>query len=107
MDALPSGDLVPIYFNGTNNGRASILCDLIQPSTAHILGKYEDSIFYRDMACITVNRFGSGKEYYGGTYLDDLTLNDLITDILTKADITPIYSNGVECVTRSNENEGY
>lgn len=106
-DALPLGELIDLKGNGKIVGKASILCDLVQTGTAKIVGSYEGSVFYRDMACITVNKFGKGKAYYVGSYLDDRGLGYLMTEVLAAADIASVDCNEVEILTRSNKNEEY
>lgn len=84
------------------SGEANIWCDIIEPETAEVIGRY-DSEYYKGRAAVTVNNFGKGKVYYIGCDLDESAMSALVRLISANAGIriteTPA---GVEIVRRKD-----
>ncbi|MCX7696058.1 MAG: beta-galactosidase [Caloramator sp.] len=80
--------------------KCSVMREMINAKEAEVLYRYQDK-FYREKACITLNRFGEGEVYYIGTSADEEILSKIAEEIIVKNDIE-YYSTpyGVEVYTR-------
>ena len=106
-DALPFDHQNKLVADGTIIGKGSLVCDLIQPVTAHSLAKYSGG-FYNDNSVLTKNHFGRGYAFYAGSKLDDSAMNFFMQNILDqsgiKADLT---KHDIEIVKRTGQNDTY
>ena len=82
----------------------NFLCDVIHTRTARPLGVY-GSDFYKDMTCLTLNRYGEGAAYYIGTEPDEAFLKDFTDKVCLEAGINSLYtaSPEVEITCRVSE----
>lgn len=81
------------------------LCDLVKPSTAEILMRYE-SDFYAGMPALTKNGFGAGEAYYICADFEQAFYDDLYRKITGSAGVYGPVSHipgGVEVTTREND----
>ncbi len=74
-DALPAGVTNRVEF-ADKSYTVEHICDLLQPTTASVLGRYQQD-FYAGTTALTVNTYGKGKAYYAafrndGDFADDL-----------------------------------
>lgn len=91
--------------NLPNRGQCSVWRDLITPTTARVLYRYDDH-FYSDKACITANRFGNGKVYYVGGGVSEDILEAIIKEIILLNEIEHIEAPlGLEVTTRRLDDE--
>ena len=102
-ESLQDFDAFPIKgegkYNGSN-GYGGIFRDMLVPTTAETLYRYDDK-FYKDFSAITKNHYGKGFVYYLGTTPDDKTLKTVLEDVIDSVGIKKITSpQGVEVVTR-------
>jgi beta-galactosidase len=106
-DALPPEVQVPLAWEGTapavatSDGHARLWCDVLAPSTAQIVARYQRE-FYAGRAAITLNQFGRGQALYVGTLGDDALHDLVISWLLQGTAIAPALStpDGVEAVER-------
>lgn len=81
------------------------LCDLVKPSTAEILMRYE-SDFYAGLPALTKNSFGAGEAYYICADFEQAFYDDLYRKIAGSAGVCGPVSHipsGVEVTTREND----
>ncbi len=64
-------------------------CELIHPETAKALAAY-DKNFYRGMAALTVNSYGSGRCYYIAARTGEEFLKDFYRHIAGEAGVAPV-----------------
>lgn len=106
-ESLQKGQEVEIVGQGNFAGRrgnCEVWRDLIIPTTAETLFKYNDK-FYNDKACVTVNEFGQGKVYYIGGGVNEEILDDIIKVILEEKAVEFIKApKGLEIYNRNTEN---
>jgi beta-galactosidase len=107
VDARPADKSVCLLQDQQTVGRATTLCDLVQPTTAQVLARYGDSVFYQGMASVTVNAFGAGFAYYVGTYLDASGMDYLLEQVLTKVTLHTDHHPAVEVTTRVAAQEAF
>ena len=89
------------------NGTATVFRDMLKTTTAKTLFKYEDE-FYKELAAVTLNKYGNGEAYYIGTGVDNNTMNIIAKKILSEANIEFIESeSGIEVIKRLVNNEEY
>jgi beta-galactosidase len=109
-DALHPGTYVPLDWQGTKTSsgmpeaHASLWCDILAPSTAHTIARYQGE-FYAGRAAVTLNQYGQGRAAYVGT-LGGAALHDAAIEWLMQlADVSPVLStpSGVEAVERWQE----
>ncbi|MED1203380.1 beta-galactosidase [Heyndrickxia acidicola] len=106
-ESLHEGQSAPIISKEGHMGNASIWRDLIRPTTAEALYRYDDS-FYKEFAAITVNSFGKGKAYYIGAGVEQEILHRMAEDIAMLVQLdTMKTSPGVEAVKRQTKNQQY
>lgn len=74
-------DRIPLA--GQKPGTSGIFRDMIVPSTAEVLYRYDDE-FYRSYAAVNRNVWGKGSAYYLGTTPDTDTLSDLLGQVLPR-----------------------
>lgn len=87
-------------------GRAGVFRDMLVPSIAETLYKYQDE-FYQEYSAVLKNKVSRGCVYYIGTSLEESLLSDIVDDIIKDAKILKIFSpEGVEVVKRGNEKYG-
>lgn len=89
---------------------ATHLCALIHPEgNTKTLATY-DSDFFKGMAAVTENDFGSGKAYYVATRLEDSFIEKFVSDVLKEQQLEASIDNlpyAVTCHTRYNDNFEY
>ncbi|GFR34860.1 beta-galactosidase [Thermobrachium celere] len=80
--------------------KCCVMREMINSKGAEVIYTYEDK-FYKNKACITVNKFGEGKVYYIGSSVDSDVLSSLAKEIIMEKSIehfeTPF---GVEVYSR-------
>jgi beta-galactosidase len=88
-------------------GHATVWRDLIEPTTAEVLYRYEDELFGQT-AAITRNLYGQGSVYYVGCGADEESLNSLAENILKNKNIWYLTTEqGLEVYRRSDNGENY
>jgi beta-galactosidase len=94
----------PEYSGLEESYSCGFLCDVIHTKSAKALAVY-GSDFYKDVTCLTVNTYGSGKAYYIGTEPEDKFLSDFIGKICEETGIKPLFEAGenVEITCRISE----
>ena len=85
-DALCDGECNGIVMADGRRYECSMLCDLIHPETAAVLGSYTGD-FYAGEPCVTENAFGAGSAVYVATRPDAAFLDDLYTRLVDRAAI--------------------
>jgi beta-galactosidase len=107
-------DYVPIYSAkqcvkfGTSlsgpDGESGIWADILQPSTAEVLGTYTSGA-YAGKAAITTNNFGKGKAIYVGADLDSSTLARVLGSFMVSVGVKPVLEApaGVEVTIRRSD----
>jgi len=106
-DALPPDVPVPLVWEDAGSappaevGHAWLWCDVLAPSTARTLARY-DGEFYAGRAAITVNPFGRGRAVYVGTLGDEGLHEQVIGWLLQDMALAPplCTPEGVEAVER-------
>lgn len=102
-EALQQGQHVQIIGAGEyegKEGKCTVWRDLITSEGAEVLYRYGDK-FYRENACITMNRYGAGKVYYVGAGVDREILEDIARVIADDLGIKTMASPpGLEIVIR-------
>jgi len=117
-DALPEGEENSFTYDGKSMP-AKVLCDIIRPEGAEVLGRYEKD-FYSGEAVITKNSFGEGKAYYVGTESGEGFYDRLIYDITKEKGISGVMDpaegrdgfseemfDGLEITRRFSEDKEY
>jgi beta-galactosidase len=106
-----SGDAGTQDLSGTYP--ASILCDIIHPETAEIVGVYGKD-FYAGTPAVCRNAFGKGSAWYVGSAVgksaaDGSFCEKLIARCADERGVRPVFPavTGVEVTRRVNENEYY
>lgn len=100
-ESVQEWDCIPLV--GQKPGTAGVFRDMIVPSTAEVLYRYDDE-FYRDYAAVTRNVWGKGCAYYLGTNPDADTLSDLLNQAMEQAGLAAVQlPDGVELVKRQSE----
>jgi beta-galactosidase len=107
-------DYVPIYsakqgvkfgsaLSGPD-GECSLWADILQPSTAEVLGTYTSG-GYAGKAAIATNNFGKGKAIYIGADLDAASLARVLRSLIASAGIKPVLEvpGGVEVTLRRSD----
>ena len=93
------------YFLGDGN----LWSDIITPTTAQVLGKYQ-SEYYKGQAAITEHNYGKGRAFYVGTQLDNNLMNKLSLYICSKCNINTEFKNiekGIEVMSRMANDKEY
>lgn len=99
-ESVQEWDCIPLTGQG-RTARAGVFRDMIVPTTAQVLYRYDDP-FYQHYAAITSNRFGRGTAYYLGTAPDPQTLTLLLQQVMEQAGLPALdLPQGVESVIRS------
>lgn len=106
-DALHPDVKVPLAWKETGPAaglpdvHASLWCDVLIPTTAQIVARYQ-SEFYRDRAAITLNRFGRGQAAYVGTIGDTALHEAMVEWLVGAASVSPalLTPDGIEAVER-------
>ena len=84
-------------------GRAGIFRDMLVPTTAETLIKYNDK-FYNEFSAVTRNSFGAGEVYYVGCGLEDRLMEIVVDKVLESTSISgEATPEGVELVRRGHE----
>ncbi|WP_432667096.1 beta-galactosidase [Wukongibacter baidiensis] len=110
IESLQIGQEVEIVGKEKYKGKSG-LCevwrDLITPTTAKTLYKYNDKL-YNDKACITVNEYGEGRVYYIGGGVDTDIIQDIVEEVVIENKIRHIKSqDGLEVYIRDTDDEEY
>ena len=85
------------------------LCDVVDVSTAKVLGRYGDD-FYKNSPAFTCNIFGEGKAYYICADFEQGFYDEVYAQIAKEAKVSsPIHviPEGVEVTTRQTEDNMY
>ena len=85
IDTLYSCDKNSVLMDGKSYG-AIDYCELITPTTAEVLGVYEDD-FYKGMPAVLKNSYGKGKAYYIGCRDTGELADALFRKILDENDV--------------------
>ncbi|PJZ71054.1 beta-galactosidase [Leptospira perolatii] len=90
-------------------GKATKICELLEPTTAKVWARYSDSKkFYRGVPAITCNSFGKGSVIYVGTSLEPVSGMLLFRRILRNAKVKfQFLGPSVEKVVRSGKKQDY
>ena len=100
-ESVQEWDCIPL--TGQKTGTAGVFRDMIVPSSAEVLYRYDDE-FYRGYAAITRNIYGDGCAYYLGTTPDADILSDLLKQAMERAGLDTVQlPDGVELVKRQNQ----
>jgi len=100
-DALPLKEQHLLENNGTVIGKGSLVCDLIQPTTAQSLAHYGNDVFYTENSALTRNQYGRGLTYYAGSRLDHDAMNYFLSEVLQTTGIRADHTKtGVEITER-------
>lgn len=100
-ESVQAFDCLPLV--GEDKATAGIFRDLIVPTTARVLYRYDDP-FYCTYAAVTVNDFGTGAAFYLGTTPDGAALTGILTMAMDRAGLTHgVLPEGVETVVRRSE----
>ncbi len=106
IDTLYEGDSNSVNMNGKSY-KAIDYCELITPTTATVLGTYEQD-FYSGKAAVLENRYKKGKAYYIAARDAGELLNDLYEQIIKSEGIEYLeLPYGVTVHTRQNKKEKY
>jgi len=109
-EALQKGQEVEIVGIGKyqdKKGLCSVWRDLVIPEAANVLYRYNDK-FYKENACITLNKYGKGKVYYIGGGVDIDVLKDIAREIVIENNIRYVDApEGLEVYTRIYDNKKY
>lgn len=91
---------------GIFNFKVEAWADILEPTTAKILAKYNDKRKpYYNKAAITVNNYGKGKVYYFGTSLAPIGLLFIYYNIFKKNKLNPkFYGEGIESIDYIDDN---
>ncbi|MCX7680058.1 MAG: beta-galactosidase, partial [Spirochaetes bacterium] len=86
--------------------KGEIWADILEPHSAKVIARYTDTKkYYKNAACITVNKFGNGRVYYLGTSLNEIGIFFLYRSIFKKAGLHPKwYGMGIEVIPRIDTN---
>lgn len=105
-ESLQEADAFDIIGNNeyeSLTGTGGIFRDMLVSVDADVLYYYGDS-FYKKYAAITKKQYGKGVIYYLGCSPDENTLNKIIQNIMTEANIKTVTSEkGIEIVYRGAE----
>jgi len=93
-DSIPVGYSGKAIYNGKEY-TTDIMCDLINPTTAKVLGTY-GSDFYAGNAAVTVNNYGKGRAYYCAFGNKGDFRDDFCRDVVNALGITPDTAIGFE-----------
>lgn len=97
-ESVQAWDCLPLV--GEHKATAGVFRDMIVPTTAQVLYRYDDP-FYRTYAAITVNDFGQGAAFYLGTTPDIAVLTQVLTMAMERAGLNhELLPEGVETVVR-------
>lgn len=104
-ESLQEYDELPLKgigeFEGVE-GRAGIFRDMLVPTAAQTLMKYDDK-FYNEFSAVTKNKVGAGEIYYIGCGLEDKLMTKVMEKVLEGTDVVEeITPEGVEVVERGN-----
>lgn len=100
-ESLQQGQDAKLVGTDGSKGSCSVWRDMVDASLADVLYRYDDP-FYKDKACITVNRYGKGLVYYVGGGADDQTMDALASKIAAGTGIRTFDSpEGLELVFRT------
>lgn len=93
---------------GEDEYPVSVWCDLIEPESAQVQGRYGKK-FYKGTAAVTENIFGKGTAWYIGAVGNRRMYRDLMEDIFKRNNIHVLKDlpQGVESVERSGASESY
>ncbi len=93
FDAMPPGEENHLNFKGTFPSShlhpARLWMDLIEPTTAQVLGTYTKD-FYAGKPALTINEFGNGRAIYFGTISQQEFYYDLIQWARQMCNIYPL-----------------
>jgi beta-galactosidase len=109
-DSLPADELRALRWQDhvSEQGRASIWCDVLEPHDAEVWATYADC-WYTDRAAITAHSVGRGLVIYVGTAGDEALIAAVVERAIARAGLTaPINvagTHGVEVTERRSENE--
>ncbi len=102
-ESVQEYDLFPLRGADGQTGSAGIFRDMLQPTTAQVLYRYDDP-FYQNYAAVTMNPWGRGRAYYLGTSLERKLLEEVLREAMSFAQLTPVETpDGVEAVVRKGE----
>jgi len=90
-------------------GECDTWCDIIKCRGAEIVGRYMES-YYKNEACITINRFGQGCAIYIGTNPSPEIKKCLLRWAIEKSGVKPSFqadSENIEVVLRRKEGKDY
>lgn len=97
-ESVQEWDCIPLA--GEYSGTAGVFRDMIVPSTAKTICRYDDE-FYRNYAAITCNEYGKGRAYYLGTTPDADVLRSVLEQAMAQAGLTAQWlPEGIELVHR-------
>ena len=100
-ESVQEFDCLPLA--GEHKATAGVFRDMIVPTTAQVLYRYDDP-FYRTYAAITVNDFGQGAAFYLGTTPDIAVLTQVLTMAMDRAGLNhELLPEGVETVVRQGK----
>ena len=91
-----------------HRGDALRWADVLTPTTAEIVGRYEGEYFAGEPA-VALNRYGSGRALYVGT-IGDRRLHDAIVEWMVESAAvfaTAATPDGVEAVTRWSDSQEF
>lgn len=109
-DTLYPHDSNVVTDKNGNSYKAVDYCEVIHPSTAETLAKFEED-YYAGMPALTCNSYGKGKAYYiafrdTGDFLKDF-YRGIIKDLEIKRAIDTDLPHGVTAHTREDESKKY
>lgn len=106
-ESLHHGKSAPIIDSDGHVSQCTIWRDMVRPTTANILNRYEDS-FYANYACVTENQYGKGKAYYIGGGVEADVVEAISRKIANEVNLTMYESDkGIEVVERVAHNKRY
>ena len=109
-DALWDGEENQVDLDNGRSYKAKELCALLHGRGAQALGVYSRD-FYAGEAAVTVNRFGQGKAFYIGAFLEQDFYRDfyrkLGRELEVKRALAVELPRGVEACLRENQEEAY
>ncbi|MBW8384348.1 MAG: beta-galactosidase [Youngiibacter sp.] len=106
-ESLQQGQDARLIGTDGSAGSCSVWRDMVDAVNAEVLYRYDDP-FFKDKACITVNRYGKGLVYYVGGGADDMTMDTLANIIAKASGLTTLNSpEGLELVKRTMEGEDH
>ena len=88
IDALAPSQHNDFVLKAGQEGKSTLVSDLIHLETAVSLGDYSSN-FYQGMPVATVNDYQAGKVYYIGTQLDQESLGILLDQATDNAQVIP------------------